>query len=69
MSLNNLANSLSTRYKQLGAMQDLDEAIVLDREALGLHPQGHPDHSMSLSNFAIRLAARYNQPFLTHLHF
>ena len=84
-SLNNLANGLSTRYKQLGpmqdldrplsstekhsniackdtssinvfrqpcnsalysvqlgAVQDLDEAIVLDHEALDLRPQGDP---------------------------
>ena len=28
-----LANSLSTLFKQVGAMQDLVEAIILDREA------------------------------------
>ena len=61
MSLNNLAVDLSTRYSQLGAMEDLNEAIVLDREALDLRPQGHLDRSMSLNNLAIRLTARYNQ--------
>ena len=34
MSLNNLAVRLSTRYNQLGAMEYLDEATVLGREAL-----------------------------------
>ncbi|KAN0088740.1 CHAT domain containing protein [Tylopilus felleus] len=62
-SLNDLAVYLSTQYKpeQLGAMQDLDEAVVLDRVAPGLGPKGHPDHSQSLTNLAIRLSTRYNQ--------
>ncbi|KAG6371182.1 hypothetical protein JVT61DRAFT_9804 [Boletus reticuloceps] len=42
-------------------MEDLDEAIGLDREALDLRPKGHPDWSGSLSNLAIRLSTRYNQ--------
>ena len=42
-------------------MEDFDEAIVLDREALDLRPPGHPDRSMSLNNLAIRLSARYKQ--------
>ena len=42
-------------------MRDLDEAIVLDREALSLRPEGHPDRSQSLNNLAIRLSTRYKQ--------
>ncbi|KAF8431636.1 CHAT domain-containing protein [Boletus edulis BED1] len=42
-------------------MVDLDEAIVLDREALELCPQGHPDRSMPLNNLAVHLSTRYNQ--------
>jgi tetratricopeptide (TPR) repeat protein len=42
-------------------MVDLDEAIVLDREALGLRPQGHPSRSSSLNNLAVRLSSRYEQ--------
>ena len=42
-------------------MEDLQEAIVLDREALDLRPQGHPDRSMSLNNLANRFSALYNQ--------
>ena len=61
ISLNNLADCLSSRYNQLGAMQVLEEAVVLDREALDLRPRGHPDRSMSLNKFAIRLSTRYNQ--------
>ena len=42
-------------------MEDLNEAIVLGREALGLRPQGHPDRSASLNNLAVHLSTRYNQ--------
>ncbi|KAF8431483.1 CHAT domain-containing protein [Boletus edulis BED1] len=59
--LNSLANSLSTRYKQLGATADLDEAIVLAREALELCPQGHPHCSTYLNNLANSLSTRYKQ--------
>jgi hypothetical protein len=57
--LNNLADHLSTRDNQLGAMDDLDEAIVLDREALALRPQGHPDRSTSLDILARHLCDRF----------
>ncbi|KAF8132924.1 CHAT domain-containing protein [Boletus edulis] len=42
-------------------MADLDEAIVLDRVALELRPQGHPDRSMSLNSLAVGLSTRYKQ--------
>jgi CHAT domain-containing protein len=42
-------------------MEDLDEAIVLDREALNLRPPGHSDRSLSLSNLAVRLSTRFDQ--------
>ena len=61
MSLNTLADHLSARYKKLGVMEDLDEAIVLDREALNLFPQGHHDRSTSLSNIADHLSSQYKQ--------
>ena len=47
MSLHNLAVDLSTRYNQSGGIEDLNEAILLDRGALALRPQGHPDRSSS----------------------
>ena len=57
----NLGNRLSTRYKHLGAMQDLDEAIVLAREALALdlRPQGYHYRPVSLMNLAVYLSTRY----------
>ena len=59
--LNSLASCLLTRYKQLGAVADLEEAIVLNRKALELRPQGHPNRSCSLNNLAAYLSTRYEQ--------
>jgi hypothetical protein len=64
-SLNNLAVHLSTQYNLLEAMDDLDEAIVLGREALNLRPQGHPNRSGSLDNLASYLCNRFTR--LKHL--
>ena len=61
MSLTWLAIRLTTRYDKLGVMEDLNEAVVLDREALDLRPKGHPDRAMSLNNLAIDLIIRYEQ--------
>ena len=52
---------LSSRYKQLGGMNDLNNAIVLGREALSLCPPGHANRLMSLYNLAIDLSSRYKQ--------
>ncbi|OCB86660.1 hypothetical protein A7U60_g6343 [Sanghuangporus baumii] len=40
-------------------MDDLEEAIALDRAALALQPDGHPYHSISLSNLEISLWTRF----------
>ena len=50
---------LSSRYEQLGEMDDLSEVIVLDREALSLHPPGHRRRPSSLSDLAGDLFSRY----------
>ena len=42
-------------------MEDLGEAIVLDREALDHRPQGHPFRSSPLNNLENHLSTRYNQ--------
>ncbi|KAG2745480.1 hypothetical protein P692DRAFT_201848294 [Suillus brevipes Sb2] len=52
MSLNNLANQLSTRFDHRGNAEDLDEAIALHREALALRP--------SLNNLANRFSTRFD---------
>ena len=42
-------------------MEDVDEAIVLIREAHSLCPRGHPDRALSLNNLAINLFTQYSQ--------
>ncbi|KAF8436306.1 CHAT domain-containing protein [Boletus edulis BED1] len=59
--LNNLAAHLSTRYSQLGAMEDLDDAIALAKEALDLCPKGDPVRSILLNTLVTRLSRRYDQ--------
>jgi CHAT domain-containing protein len=61
MSLNNLASAVFIRYKQLGRMEDLEEAITYHREALTLRPLGHLDHSSSLNNLANVILTRYQE--------
>ena len=56
-----LAIDLNHRYNELGATRDLEEAIVIAREAIDLCPAGHPDRSMSLNTLSVCLAIRHNQ--------
>ena len=60
-SLNNLANSLHTRFKQSGRTEDLEDAISFHRQALTLRPPGHPGRSTSLNNLAVVLSTRFEQ--------
>ena len=46
---------------QLGTLSDLDEALALERGALELRRQGHPDRARSLNNLAICLHAHFEQ--------
>ncbi|KAG0702961.1 hypothetical protein DFH29DRAFT_1068853, partial [Suillus ampliporus] len=61
LSLNNLATSLQDRFKQRGALSNLDEAIELHQAALALRPPGHSDRSTSLNNLATSLQDRFQQ--------
>ena len=49
--LNNFASAMTTRFKQLGRMEDLEEAITCHRQMLALRPHGHPDRSTSSLQF------------------
>ena len=46
---------------QVGAIKDLDEAIVLNREALDVRPHGHPLRFSILNNLAADLFHRYEK--------
>ncbi|KAG0693350.1 CHAT domain-containing protein [Suillus ampliporus] len=61
MSLNNLATSLLTRFKERGVQSDLDKTIELHRAALQLRPPGHPDRSMSLNDLSTSLLTSFRQ--------
>ena len=60
-SLNGLAIAMSSRFKQLGRLEDLEEAITCHREALDLPPHGHPDRPSSLENLATAVTIRFRQ--------
>ena len=59
--LHSRAKSLVTKFKQEGENSYIDEAIVLDREALELCPPGHPERHISLSLLGVHLGDRYHQ--------
>ena len=50
---------LVAKFEQGDGTDYIDEAIVLDREALELFPPGHPVQSMSLNSPAAGLFTRY----------
>ncbi|KAJ8594179.1 hypothetical protein M405DRAFT_784899 [Rhizopogon salebrosus TDB-379] len=60
-SLDNLAVSFYTRFKQRGVLSDLDNAINLDRAALAACTPGHSNQSDFLDNLASHLYARFEQ--------
>ena len=60
-TLNNLVTAVSTCFKQLGRMKDLEEAITCHHQALSLQPQGHPNCSYSLSNLVTDMSTHFKQ--------
>ncbi|EJD03273.1 TPR-like protein [Fomitiporia mediterranea MF3/22] len=59
LSLNKPANGFD--LNKSGQINDLEEAIELQRASLGLCSEGHPDLSGSLSDLAAILSTRYQQ--------
>jgi CHAT domain-containing protein/tetratricopeptide (TPR) repeat protein len=57
--LHSRARSLAAKFKQGGGTNCIDEAIVLDREALELCPPGHPMRVDSVAHLASHLSHRY----------
>ncbi|KAJ6621950.1 CHAT domain-containing protein, partial [Mycena sp. CBHHK59/15] len=52
---------LQRRFMYRGDPRDVDEAIILHREALKIWPAPHPDRASSLNNLAIALQMRVKQ--------
>ncbi|KAJ7249041.1 CHAT domain-containing protein [Mycena rebaudengoi] len=69
MSLNNVAAAIRTRFEQRvqtlfeqhGDPKDIDEAIMLHREALELRAAPHPNQGGSLNNLANAVQTRFEQ--------
>ena len=60
-ALFNLARSLTDGFKEIAGIEDLEEAIALNRQALAHPPTGHPDRHWSLCELARCLHDRYNK--------
>ena len=48
------------RFTELGQDEDLEEAILLHRQALELRPASHPDISIFLNNLALALGIKFD---------
>jgi tetratricopeptide (TPR) repeat protein len=59
--LNNFGNILSLQYGHTGAMEDLEEAIRVARQAIAARSRNHPDFATMLNNLAFRLSSRYKR--------
>jgi tetratricopeptide (TPR) repeat protein len=57
--LSNLGSSLLARHNRFGVLDDLDEAVDLQRKALRLVPADHPDRAVALGNLGIALRVRH----------
>ena len=57
----NLADMHYTRFKQLGTLSDLEEALALERNALEHRPQGDPHRATALGSIALYLHSRFAQ--------
>ena len=55
-----LAKDLLTQCRQAAALQDLDQAISLFREALLQHPDPHTMRVYALNNLAMGLVTRFD---------
>ncbi|KAJ7833387.1 tetratricopeptide repeat-containing protein [Mycena leptocephala] len=61
IELDRAAKSLQTRFEQQGNAMDIEDAIELHREALGLRAPHHPDRGTSLNNLANAVQTRFEQ--------
>jgi hypothetical protein len=59
--LNNLARRLESRYEASGQFKDLEEAILLSRQAVAATPQDHPNLTLWLNNLANMLEKPFKQ--------
>ena len=61
MYLTNLTSALLGRFQRTGAVQDLDEAIRVGRQAAEVAPDDHPNRGVMLSNLGATLTVRFER--------
>ncbi|KAJ7865997.1 CHAT domain-containing protein [Mycena olivaceomarginata] len=59
--LNNLGNSLLSRFEQLGDLSDINKSVSMKEDAVKLTPDGHPDKPSRLSNLGNSLLGRFER--------
>ncbi|KAJ7835224.1 CHAT domain-containing protein [Mycena leptocephala] len=59
--LNNLGNSLLTRFEQLGDLDDLNKSVSIREDAVCLTPDGHPEKPSLLNNLGNSLLTWFEQ--------
>ncbi|KAF8443866.1 hypothetical protein L210DRAFT_3643456 [Boletus edulis BED1] len=59
--LNNLGRSFRARFKRLGELRDLEDAISTHMDAIHLTPDGHPDRPHCLNNLGNSFKARFKR--------
>ena len=59
--LNNLGNSLKTRFVCLREQSDLEQAILRQKDAVDIIPHGHPHKYCYLNNLGNSLKARFDR--------
>ena len=52
---------MTTRFEQLGRMEDIEEAITCHRQVHTVRHDGHPNRSSSLDNLANAVSTRGKQ--------
>ncbi|KAG1882837.1 CHAT domain-containing protein [Suillus subluteus] len=60
-ALENLAETLRSRFEQCGSIDDLDECIQCGREAVSLCSEGHSKYDAYLNNLATSLLTRFKK--------
>jgi hypothetical protein len=59
--LSNLGVALWSRFERTGQQGDLDEAVVVGRQAVQATPDDHPDRAAMLSNLGLALQTRFGR--------
>jgi hypothetical protein len=59
--LNNLGLSLYRRFKRKGNMENLNKAILREKQAVKLMPENHPNLILFLNNLGLSFRSRFER--------